>query len=129
MALRLILDANRYVDFCKGVKAAVEPLRRAGEIVLPFVALGELRAGFRCGRRSQQNERVLARFLQSPRVAVVFADEGTTHFYADLFAELRAAGTPIPTNDLWIAALAVQHDLTLFSRDKHFDRLPRIPRV
>jgi tRNA(fMet)-specific endonuclease VapC len=129
MALRLALDANRYVDFCKGVEAVVAPLRRASEIVLPFVVLAELRAGFRCGRRSRHNERVLARFLQSARVTVLFADEGTTHFYAELFAELRQAGTPIPTNDLWIAALAVQHDLTLLTRDKHFDRLPRIPRI
>lgn len=129
MALRLALDANRYVDFCKGVDAAVGPLRRASEIVLPFAVVGELRAGFRCGGRSHHNERVLGRFLQSPRVTVLFADEGTTHFYAALFAELRRAGTPIPTNDLWIAALVVQHDLTLFTRDRHFDRLPRIPRI
>lgn len=129
MALRLALDANRYVDFCKGVDAAVQPLRSASEIVLPFIALAELRAGFRCGRRPQHNERVLGRFLQSPRVTVLFADEGTVHFYAGLFAELRHAGTPIPTNDLWIAALTLQHDLTLLTRDKHFDRLPRVPRI
>ena len=129
MALRLALDANRYVDFCKGQTAAVEPLRKAQEIVLPFIVLAELRAGFRLGNRRDKNEAILARFLQSPRVAVLFADEGTTHFYAELFAELRQAGTPIPTNDLWIAALVVQHDLTLLTRDKHFDRLPRIPRI
>ena len=129
MALRLALDANRYVDFCKGLEAAVDPLRRASEIVVPFIVLAELRAGFRCSGRSQHNERILARFLQSPRVTVLFADEATTHFYAELFAELREAGTPIPTNDLWIAALAVQHDLTLCTRDRHFNRLPRIPRI
>ncbi len=129
MALRLALDANRYVDFCKGIKDAVEPLRRASEIALPFVVLAELRAGFRCGRRSPNNERMLGRFLQSPRVTVLFADEATTHFYAELFAELRHAGTPIPTNDLWVAALAVQHDLTLLTRDRHFQRLARIPRI
>ncbi len=129
MALRLALDANRYVDFCKGVDAAVEPLRRAAEIILPFVVLAELRAGFRWGGRSEHNERILARFLQSPRVTVLFADEGTIHCYAELFAELRQAGRPIPTNDLWIAALVVQHDLTLLTRDKHFGRLRRIPRI
>ena len=129
MALRLALDANRYTDFCRGLDAAVGPLRRASEIIMPFVVLAELRAGFRCGERSQHNERVLAHFLQSPRVGVLFPDEGTTHFYADLFSELRQAGTPIPTNDLWIAALAVEHGLTLFTRDKHFDRLPRVPRI
>ncbi len=129
MALRLALDANRYVDFCRGVDAAVDPLRRAAEIVLPYVVLAELRAGFRCGGRARQNEQVLGRFLQSPRVAVVFADDGTTHFYAELFAELRAAGTPIPTNDLWIAALVVQHDLTLLTRDKHFRHVSRMARM
>jgi len=129
MALRLALDANRYVDFCKGVKAAVEPIRRAREIVLPFVVVAELRAGFRCGSRSRRNENIFNRFLQSDRVSALFADEGTAHLYAELFAGLRKAGTPIPTNDIWIAALAVQHDLVLFSRDKHFDRLLRIPRI
>ncbi|MCH7813131.1 MAG: type II toxin-antitoxin system VapC family toxin [Planctomycetes bacterium] len=127
--MRLALDANRYVDFCRGVDAAVEPVRRAAEIVMPYLVLAELRAGFRCGGRTQQNERVLARFLQSPRVGVLFADEGTTHFYAELFAELRAAGTPIPTNDLWIAALVVQHDLTLLTRDKHFRHVSRMARM
>ncbi len=129
MALRLALDSNRYVDFCKGADVAVRALRHAAEIILPFIVVAELRAGFRSGRKSQHNERVLTRFLQSPRVTVLFANEGTTHFYAELFAELRQGGKPIPTNDLWIAALVLQHDLTLFTRDKHFDRLSRIPRL
>jgi tRNA(fMet)-specific endonuclease VapC len=129
MALRLALDANRYVDFCKGVDVAVATIRRASQIVLPFVVLAELRAGFRCGAHARRNENTLIRFLQSPRVTVLFADEGTPHVHALLFAELRRAGTPIPTNDLWIAALAVQHDLVLFSRDRHFDCVPQIPRV
>lgn len=129
MALGIAIDANRYVDFCRGVREAVDVVRGAPRIVMPFVVLAELRAGFRCGSRSKHNERGLGRFLQSERVEVVFADEGTTHFYAMLFAELRAAGTPIPTNDLWIAALVLQHDLVLFSRDRHFECLPRLPRI
>lgn len=129
MALRLALDANRYVDFCRGEEAAVDTLRRAQEVLVPFIVLAELRAGFRCGARSRRNEETFSRFLRSERVRVLFADEGTTHAYAELFAELRAAGTPIPTNDLWIAALVLQHDLVLFSRDKHFALLPRIPRI
>jgi tRNA(fMet)-specific endonuclease VapC len=129
MALRLAVDANRYVDFCKGVESAVHVFRRATEIMLPFVVVAELRAGFRAGSRRSANEKILAHFLQQPRVGILFADEATTLVYADLYAELRTAGTPIPTNDLWVAALVVQHGLTLFSRDKHFDRLPHIPRV
>ena len=71
----------------------------------------------------------LVRFLDSRRVDLVFADEGTTHHYAQLFHQLRRQGTPIPTNDLWIAALVVQHDLHLFARDAHFDHLSQIPRL
>jgi tRNA(fMet)-specific endonuclease VapC len=129
MALRLAIDANRYSDFCRGIEAAVGPVRRASQIVLPFVVLAELRAGFRCGSKARQNEKTLNEFLLSDRVAVLFPDEGTTHIYAELFAELRRAGTPIPTNDLWTAAIVVQYDLVLLARDEHFDCLPRIPRI
>jgi len=127
--MKIALDANRFTDFCKNVAEAVDPVRRADRVFLPFVVLGELRAGFRCGRKSRQNEGVLRRFLQSPRVSILLADEGTTHLYAALFAQLRAAGTPIPTNDLWIAALVLQHDLELCTRDKHFDVLPQVRRT
>lgn len=129
MALNLALDVNRYTDFVRGEPDVVERLRLARRIVLPFVALGELRAGFKAGRRAARNEKSLSEFLQSPRVEVLYADEGTTHFYAMLFDELRTAGTPIPTNDLWIAAIVMQHDLVLYSRDRHFERLVRIPRI
>ena len=69
------------------------------------------------------------RFLDSQRVQVLFADEQTTHHYGDIYAQLKRQGTPIPTNDIWIAALVVQHDLVLFARDAHFDSLPQLPRV
>lgn len=104
-------------------------LQRAQLIYMPFVTLAELRAGFQCGQASHHNERVLARFLNSPRVRILFANDQTTHHYARLFRQLRDQGTPIPTNDLWIAALVVQHDLLLYTRDQHFDVLPQIPRL
>jgi tRNA(fMet)-specific endonuclease VapC len=129
MALKIAIDVNRYVDFVRGVDAAVECFRRAERIFVPFVVLGELRAGFRHGGRAKANEAVLAQFLQSDRVSVLLADEQTTHLYAEVFAQLRRAGTPIPTNDLWIAALVIQHGLVLFTRDQHFDALPQIARV
>lgn len=129
MAMRIAIDVNRYVDFARGVDDAVACLRRAGEICLPFVVLAELRAGFRLGQQTKANEAGLSQVLQSDRVTVLLPDEQTTHIYANVFAELRGAGTPIPTNDLWIAALVIQHDLVLFSRDKHFDILPQIARI
>jgi tRNA(fMet)-specific endonuclease VapC len=127
--VRIAIDTNRYVDFAKGLPEAVERLRRADEILVPFVVLGELRAGFAGGGRTGENEANLVRFLDSPRVDLVLADEDTTHHYARLFHQLRRQGTPIPTNDLWIGALVVQHDLHLFARDAHFDHLPQIPRL
>jgi tRNA(fMet)-specific endonuclease VapC len=125
--MRILVDSNRYQDFCEGEPQAVHVIRRAAEIMIPFIVLGELRAGFACGTRSYKNEQTLTRFLNSPRVKQLFADEDTTHQYARLFKQLRKQGTPIPTNDLWIAALALQHDLLLFTRDNHFDHLPQLP--
>ena len=125
--MRILVDSNRYQDFCEGKPQAVHAIRRAAEIMIPFIVLGELRAGFACGTRSYKNEQTLTRFLNSPRVKQLFADEDTTHQYARLFKQLRKQGTPIPTNDLWIAALALQHDLLLFTRDTHFDHLPQLP--
>ena len=127
--MRLALDTNRYVDLCRGLPATVELLETAEEVHLPFVVVGELRAGFTVGRRGVENERVLTRLLRRRTVGVLLPDESTTRHYAALFGQLRKQGTPIPTNDLWIAALVLQHDLELHSRDAHFDRLPQLRRA
>jgi len=127
--MRLAIDTNRYVDFAKGVPEVVDRLRRVELIGVPLVVLAELRAGFLCGTKSQKNERHLVTFLDSPRVSVLYPDDGTTHHYARLYRHLREQGTPIPTNDLWIAALVLQHDLQLFARDRHFDRVGLLPRI
>jgi len=127
--LRIALDTNRYVDLCRGVAETVELLERAEAVLLPFVVLGGLRAGFAHGRRPAEHERTLRRFLLTPGVTVLFADDQTTHHYADVFRQLRKQGTPIPTNDMWLAALVLQHNLALHARDRHFDHLPQIVRV
>ena len=127
--MRILIDTNRYRDFCEGDGRVVERLAFAEAIHLPFVTLGELRAGFLAGGRSHANERVLGEFLNRPRVRVLLPDEATTQQYARVYVQLRAQGTPIPTNDMWIAALVIQHDLLLYSRDTHFRHLPQLPRV
>jgi tRNA(fMet)-specific endonuclease VapC len=124
--VRVAVDTNRYVDLCKGLDETIEILEQAEEILIPFVVLGELRAGFVHGRREAENERVLRRFLLKDGVRVMFADDQTTHHYASVFRQLRKQGTPIPTNDMWIAALVLQHNLVLHARDKHFDHLPQL---
>ncbi|MFM7818267.1 MAG: type II toxin-antitoxin system VapC family toxin [Verrucomicrobiota bacterium] len=127
--MRLMLDTNRYVDFCRGVPEVVDTLRRADQIHLSFITLAELRSGFLCGSRSRHNERTLTRFLGSSRVRVLFPDDQTPHHYARLFQQLRGQGTPMPTNDLWMASLTLQHALVLISRDSHFDNLPQLARL
>jgi len=127
--MRIALNTNRYVDLCKGVAETAELVAVAEAVFLPFVVLAELRAGFALGRRGPENERVLRRFLLKDGVDVLYADEQTTHHYASVFRQLRRQGTPIPTNDIWIAALVLQHNLALHVRDKHFDHVPQIVRA
>lgn len=127
--MKVALDTNRYVDLCKGASPTLELLATAERVFLPFVVLAELRAGFAVGRHGTENETVLRRFLSKEGVRVLYADDRTTQHYAAVYRQLRRQGTPIPTHDLWIAALVLQHDLVLHSRDRHFDRLPQISRV
>ncbi len=124
--MRVALDTNRYCDLCRGDEELVASLEHAETVFLPFVVVGELRAGFAVGSRRQENERVLRRFLGKPGVSVLFASDATTRSYANLYRQLRSQGTPIPTNDLWIAALVAEHDLALLSRDQHFHHLPQL---
>lgn len=126
--MKVLVDSNRYRDFCEGIPEVVTIFSQAVEIHMPFIVVAELRAGFACGKKSLENERILTRFLHRSRINLLLATEDTTRHYANLFRQLRAQGTSIPTNDLWIAALAVQHDLILLSRDEHFRHLPQIER-
>jgi tRNA(fMet)-specific endonuclease VapC len=127
--MRIAIDTNRYVDLCKGVAETVEILETATELIVPFVVLGELRAGFLLGRRQVENERALNRLLLKDGVDVLYPDSQTTHHYASVFRQLRKQGTPIPTNDMWLAALVLQHNLALHARDRHFEHLPQLVRV
>ncbi len=127
--MTILIDTNRYSDFAKGEETAVELFTTVKRILVPFVVVAELRAGFQCGTISRKNEATLVRFLSNDRVSVLYADAQTTQAYAEIYALLRRKGTPIPTNDLWIAALAVQHALPLCSRDAHFDLIPQLARV
>jgi len=127
--MKLLLDTNRYTDFVRGDPAAVQTVQGALRVFIPFIVLGELRAGFAAGARIRENQAMLTRILQRPAVSALYADGDTTHHYAAIYLQLRRQGTPVPTNDLWIAALAVQHELVLFSRDPHFQHVAQIARM
>ena len=127
--MRVALDTSRYTDFCRGDAETVATLETARAVFLPFIVLGELRAGFAVGRYGKDNERVIRRFLMKDGVRPLYADDQTTHHYAAVYRQLRDQGTPIPTNDMWIAALVLQHNLALCARDRHFEHLPQIARI
>ncbi len=124
--MRVALDTNRYTDLCRGDASVVRTAEAADEVWLPIVVIGELRAGFAVGSQGARNEAVLRRFLLRPGVAILYAGEQTTHHYANVYRQLRRQGTPMPTNDMWIAALALEHSLVLCTRDAHFDALPQL---
>jgi tRNA(fMet)-specific endonuclease VapC len=127
--MRLALDTNSYADLCRGEPSVIETVERADEVWLPFVVVGELRAGFAVGTQGPRNEAVLRRFLLKPGVGILYAGEQTTHHYASVYRQLRKQGTPIPTNDMWIAALVLEHSLVLYARDAHFDALAQLTRI
>ena len=127
--MRILIDSNRFIDFCAGEMEVVDAFEQAALVVVPFLVLAEIRVGAHSIKRGDAQVRILGELLQQPGVRVVHSSDSTTHHYAALYARLRKAGTPIPTNDLWIAALAIEHSLVLYSRDAHFDLMPSIPRL
>lgn len=126
--MKIIIDTNCYIGFLKGNLKFIPVIQTAELIYFPFVVLAELRAGFLVGSKSNENEKSLFSFLNSKRVTELYPDNNTTNHYAYLFYQLRKQGTPIPTNDIWIAALTIQHNLTLVTLDRHFDNLPQLAR-
>jgi predicted nucleic acid-binding protein len=124
--IKVILDTSAYSAFLRGSEAVKVAIREADEIYLNPVVLGELYAGFAHGGREKKNREILKEFLASPRVLVAVIDEETSERYAAIIAYLWVKGTPIPTNDLWIAATAMQYGLKLVTTDEHYRQLPQI---
>jgi tRNA(fMet)-specific endonuclease VapC len=123
---RILVDTNAYAAFKRGDARTREIFRYAPEIALSATVMGELLAGFACGSHGARNRRELAEFLGSPRVRQLAVDAETAEHYAVLFAGLRRKGCPVPTNDLWIAASAMQHGYAVFSFDKHFAEMDNL---
>ncbi len=123
---RVLLDTSAYSAFMRGHPTVKRALQEADEIWLTPVILGELLAGFIRGRHRTKNERELRTFLDSPRVEVVAIDDDTAQRYAIILIALWHAGTPIPTNDMWIAASAMQHGLRLLTMDAHYRKVAQV---
>lgn len=122
--MKLLVDTNRFIDFARGAQDVVARFELADELWMSLIVLGELRGGFSAGTQSRSNEESLNKFLDRSAVRVLALDEETVDKYASINGSLRRIGRPGPSNDMWIAALAIQHDLTLYTRDLHFQHVP-----
>jgi tRNA(fMet)-specific endonuclease VapC len=123
-ARRVALDTSFYSRLRKGQAAALDTLVAAGTILVPVVVVGELEAGFRLGSRYAENRRMLDEFLAEPFVVVQEITDPVARRYGQIFERLRRAGTPIPSNDIWIAACAIEADAELLTADSDFERVP-----
>ena len=117
---RILIDTNIYSYALRGDQSVIKILQKAEVIGLSSISVGELISGFKAGNQEEKNREELDIFLDSPRVQLVYIDEVTADYYAEILNNLREIGKPIPTNDIWIAACAFQHGLKLYSRDVHF---------
>jgi tRNA(fMet)-specific endonuclease VapC len=124
--MRLLLDTSAYSAFMRGHAEISAAVQSNEEIFLNSVILGELIAGFIKGGRRRKNENELRRFLASPRVGVLNVTEETAERYAVILNSLWPAGIPIPTNDIWIAASAMEHGLRLVTTDDHYQKVPQV---
>lgn len=118
--MRLLLDTNAYSDLAKGHRRLAERVRRAEELLLSTIVVGELLGGFHRGSRFDENLAMLERFLAQPRVRLLAVTWITADRYGRIYSSLARRGEPIPTNDMWIAAQAMETGAELISSDAHF---------
>ncbi|NOY52483.1 MAG: type II toxin-antitoxin system VapC family toxin [Deltaproteobacteria bacterium] len=121
--MKILLDTSAYVGFKRGDPEVVDIIVRSESILVSSVVLGELMFGFRNGTKFKENMTDLDRFLQHEAVETVPVGEVTADRYARIAAKLKNHGTPIPTNDIWIAAQTLEHGAELITMDRHFEKI------
>jgi tRNA(fMet)-specific endonuclease VapC len=122
--MKILLDTSAYVGFKVGAHEVVDIIVKSQHIVFSPVVLGELMFGFYNGTRFKQNMEDLNEFLRHEIVEFIPLGELTADRYSRIAHQLRKKGTPIPTNDIWIAAQAMEHGAELITSDRHFEQLP-----
>ena len=124
--MRILLDSNAYSQLMLGREQVSRIVRDAEEVLLPAVVLGELLYGFRHGSRYERHAREMRAFLDNPYVSLVPVGATTADRYSRIAASLRVKGRRIPTNDLWIAAHAMETGADLVSAARHFEHVDGI---
>lgn len=123
---RYCLDTSAYSNFKRGDPQVVELIDQAEWLGLSTVALGEIWIGFHGGSRREKNEAELDEFLSSPQVEELVIDRETGRIYAEMIVSLQQAGTPVPSNDVWIAAAAVRAGVPVITYDGHFEYIRKV---
>lgn len=126
MKARFLLDANIVIDHIGGFGLLPERVFKSETILLSQVAMAEIKVGFDDTRRGHKDKEVFEKVLRLPNVVQITLTSATADLYASVFRSLRAAGTPIPINDIWLAAQALEHGAVLVSRDKHFEAVANL---
>jgi len=121
---KILLDTNAYVRFLRGDEKVMGCLARADTVYMSVFVLGELFAGFKAGSKEKGNKQLLERFLLKPTVSVLDATMDTADIFGFIMASLRKSGTPIPINDVWIAAQCLETGSLLVTYDNHFAQIP-----
>ncbi len=121
--LTLAIDTNTYVAFLNGNKDVVDYVRRADEIIIPFIVLGELYHGFYRGNKAPENIRLLEEFLDSPRVSIAQSDVQSALIFGEIATELADKGKPMQQDDIWIAALCKRNNYSLLTLDQGFKNI------
>ena len=122
--MKVVLDTNAYRKLFEGDRKIAKILNEADEIVLPSIVIGELLEAFKLGNKEEVNRAKMWEFIREPGVSLFKPGAGTAEIYAELRIKLRKAGTPIPVNDVWIAAVAIEMEARLITDDKHFKMVP-----
>ena len=120
----LLLDTNAYAKYLGGSPRVLDALAGAGLVYMSVFVLGELSAGFRCGSMEKENRKILEAFLGKPLVHVLEATRETADYFGLIKSSLEKAGRPIPLNDVWIAAHALETGSVLVTYDTHFAVVP-----
>jgi predicted nucleic acid-binding protein len=118
--MKFILDTTAYSEFNRGDLRLKKWFSAEHEIIIPLIVVGELRAGFAAGSKQAENKQLLQRFLDSPNVITITLSNKTTQHFADIYLQLRQSATPIGTNDMWIAALALEENVPVLTLDSDF---------
>jgi tRNA(fMet)-specific endonuclease VapC len=120
---KIILDTNAYSEYFRGRLELKEVVEEADEVIMSPIVIGELIGGFKIGTRENRNRETLIKFLGKPGIEILDITMTTAEVYGEILSLLHKKGKPIPTNDVWIAAQAIENGAELVTNDRHFEEI------